>query len=503
MQKKKTMARETTISGLLKALRKEVEEKVGSEPATVFAAGAHEIAAQIADREKGTEDFSFLGKQWAEIVVERAFRVKALQSPEVIQAANIARDIHGEKIFGADCMDRRTSPTLSFGHPPVGHVGGAHRTEGAKVQLNEEGKFAPFEPLRLKLRAALQGKNPEHTQLYDAHVGCAAQGRDVAEEAVLTGRPAPEDKGLLRNVFEKSRYARATAQEAGELVIPIVHSFDPHSGADFQFVDGKPVEVSVRSQDPEGRTGLTEQVMDELVAEGLIVSSRAMMDELLEKSSFKAIINTVEEKLGENIDLRSHFPNVMGAFWQSMETAWNAGDIRKQVERKIGEVAQTHGLALSDRELQMRTKLVLESVLQQTIMTKRGTAPWPYRVHDEQFVSLATSGNAGPFHIAAFHAGAEGDELPGAVQLMATVIRSTRPEDERAKPILALNVGTLREGAAPEAKVTQYAEVAARLKELEKDPKTGAMLAGGNLVVINGMQGPLKSIDEVLPVFKR
>lgn len=318
---------------------------------------------------------AFFRRSSIQMIDARNRRADDLESEQVQEAATIAERIL-PNTYTIDCMDKRVQMTIKYGIP-LGVGGSMRRPAGdmADFEPAQGGglKLIDNSPLDQAIDVAKAKSTNGIVQVLDSHLGCAA--RELEEIAKGTARG---DHGLFEDVVRKKEMAKAISSARDYMITPIQTSFDPHNGDLYMGLESDLVLDAVAERE----TGFTEEILDELLKNYQIMSSRVIREDPEIKQMFEA--HTIER-----FDWDENYRSTVSAFWKNMEKM-----IAEGLLDKIDPYMSSLDLPMNESEKEYRNKLMALNAYNSYHLNQNNE--YPYGVHDESWIVI-TEGESGPF----------------------------------------------------------------------------------------------------------
>jgi hypothetical protein len=357
----------------------------------------------------------FFRQSAIQMINSRNRRAEELESEPAQEAAAIAERIIPNTYF-IDCMDKRVQVTIKYGIP-LGVGGSMRRPAGdmADFEVTQLGgldliKNSPLAQAIDTARAKSTDKRGV-TQVLDSHIGCAA--RELDESAKGTAR---DDKGLFEDVVRKKEMALAISSYKDLPYAPVQTSFDPHTGDLYMGLEKDNVLDYAEARG----IGFAQAVLDELVENGEILSSR----KIREIPAIKEIFDNHEI---EGFDWDRNYPGTLLAFWKNMEKMIVEDLLLEEIYPYVNSLNLEEA---SEEAIWARTTLMALNAYNSYHLNK--DSEYPYSSHDESWIVI-TEGESGPFapedHPAFVVYSKDTTDYGPNVTLAASLIRGNRVQE--------------------------------------------------------------------------
>ncbi len=321
-----------------------------------------------------------------QFIYSREQRVVDLHSPEMKAIVALKERLFPMGIpFLWLCIDGRCLSKLFAGlHGKAIHTPAAQNpseflalSDGSGFLL-KEGEFTDM------LRHALS-QRPRLAEFLDCHIGCAAQ---ALHERECNGVESP-DAGLREDIMTKMAMARAirtyVSAKYGDpnKIATFITSFDVNTGFMFVGLD------EVVEDERVAEHGFTKQILEELVAEGRVISTASLVLDPAIREAF--------EQRYFDVNYAADYLSSTAKFWQAMEEI--APELLPKFEHHVRRV-HPH-LAHGDRadDLRQLAMVLLANCFNGYLHSfdPDGSArPYPYAEHEESVISVTVSPQ-GPF----------------------------------------------------------------------------------------------------------
>lgn len=401
------------------------------------------------------KNLAYLKVFLTDVVEERNRRAEEIQSPEIAKAAALANAYFPLTPYAIMCIDGRVTITYRwgmFGGMKAGSVqipAGDSTTDFLRDEKTGELFLDPSSKLARTISDAQDRPGTGSiVELLDSHTHCAA--RKDSEKKV--GRPIKDD-GLMQDVIRKKDMAQAMRdfgkKKQGKGVMPIQGSFDPHTG--FAYVG---LESDQALEYAKKHGGFTEAVLGQLIADGVILSSKSLAEEFNE--DFEVAWKSFETEFS----WETNYKKTALQLWT--EITKMSSKLLPLVEKKIQDVySLTKG-----QELDMRARLLLASAFNSFCNTHVSSSnpdgKYHAAEHQESFISV-TRRDFGPFEkYMGFRVSEDIERLPEMVTFAAGIVRTNRAKGRVKKPdqyrtkaeFIAAPVGTFVKELLVDPKIT-------------------------------------------------
>jgi len=347
-------------------------------------------------------DNDFLQKFYSTFLEERINRSDEMSSPEIVSAVRIAIDMMGSRPGVISCMDGRIPLPVIAGLPmtaakglrlPGGDTPGfRHNPISGELELDRDSQLG---------KMLLSNGGAEEKIRYEiliSHSHCAARSRVVG----FTGQ-TPEDSGLYSDAYDKSLQGSVLERDYGIPTINFV--YNPESGYGFMGLSKKDVLADVGRSNG-GR--YTEDVIESLVEEGRVFSTKKIAEELQEEFGKRHFpINWTE--LYKDSALR---------FWNNMQMM--AATALPIVEEQVKKIYPER----SSDELRMRAVFLLANAYSGWLHNPE-FKEHPFETHNEACVVVDYK-TKGPFDLSAFIVTPIEGSTPSNVLLAQQIVRANR-----------------------------------------------------------------------------
>ena len=374
------------------------------------------------DREKKFAALYF--KLW-QFFYSREERLNEIKSPEIREIIKLKRALFPNDLpKWVLCIDGRVVTKLA-----MGLHGNSLKTAAGDLpevvpnkDFNKsaylvEGEFSGL------LDEALEN-NDVVNEVYDSHVGCAAGGKEAIKKGGLS--KAPEDGGLMMGVVRKKEIEKAvedyvTKKYGGKKSVVSFHtSFNVHNGFMYMGLEKDDCLDDKRVLDH----GYSQDVLDELVEEGKILSTQSLLDEN------GGLLRKIFEKFYFEIDYRGNYKADTISFWQNIKEMNDTRGALSIVENKIMKVFPgIYGRGKNAEQLTQRAMILLANAYSGFLHnTNRDGSKkkYIYGDHDESVIAVTKREN-GPFDRArGFNVFPESPTLSADIDLAHGIVQGVR-----------------------------------------------------------------------------
>lgn len=346
-----------------------------------------------------------------------------LDSPAVRRAVSIKESLIEGHPFFCNCGDGRCLTKIMWGFHgqtlryPAGESK-EFRWDSAKkkIYLPHDSKLA--ESLRKTIKDLNIRNLRELIEVLDSHRWCAARKR---EEEDRYGREL-EDHGLYYDLLKKQEIAEALrvflAEVCGDAAdLMVLHTtFDPETGYAYMGLE----RYLGEDQEWIKINGFTDGVIKQLVADGSILSTEALLfsEEILREFQANAFELNYEMAYSESSVL----------FWEAMAIMMPTA--HASIARRVRSVYRQ----ASDLEIRRRALLLQSNAFGRYLLSLKYGDIYPYRDHTEGII-VKTLSEKGPYVIA--HAASIDPTSPypsTALAFFADLIRSNRRKGNMSDP---------------------------------------------------------------------
>lgn len=403
-------------------------------------------------------DFAFLEAIYLGFLADRGRRSKEIATPEYEATVEKANGLMPMSTFEVLCMDGRVKLVHTNGftagigsaiRTPAGMLNDFIRRDGVLV-LDKSTNFS--KQLFKKLE-----KYDNVAEVLDSHWTCAAR---IGEEEATGNHP--EDKGLLRDVITKKEMIQATKEMLSKNpnatkdknVAFVQTTFNPFTGflymglerdETIEFAKNSKRQQAVENgddpQEEEKYAEYTKDVLANLIENGNIISTGALVQEDVVKQAFDSAVF--------DIDWQHDYVASAGKYWNAI------GQLKSELLPHIQEKVLSLYPHLGDdsdssrKELEERAMLLLTNAfngylhnnthvesdyLQMDDHDYEEKTVYPYGSHMEQGVKVSEGGHP-PYDIMMFVVyNKDLENLPGWVELASGIVRNNRKRAK--KPVI-------------------------------------------------------------------
>lgn len=363
------------------------------------------------------KDKEHLGRFLKGVVEERNARADEVESSEVREAAEIANALlpNGLSLRAAFCVDGRINGTLKYGII-AGMKFGSFQTPAGDIQevvpdLAGDYAVLPGSNFAQMLDEAFASTQGTVSELLDSHLGCAR--RKGVEIAVCN---PTDDDGLLQDIKRKKAIAGALRRYTqgrfpDRKIMPLQGSFDPHNGFSFHGLASAPA-IAYAEQ----HGGFTSKVLEDLVREGKLLSTKKLADE------FKAEFENQWKVFGSSFDWAKNYRFTALMFWKAIR-AMHA-DLIPRIKIKLQTMFPDSEDA---EEMEIRSLLLLANAFNGFCNNHNGH--YPYGKHTEALVGVSRR-DFRPFndHVSFGVNDKDLENMPYDVVFSAGIVRGNRGE---------------------------------------------------------------------------
>ena len=267
------------------------------------------------------EDEKFVADFFSRFIVERDKRAVDVESPDVREAAAIARKMIHYTPYGVLCIDGRVLPPLIAGY--MAGLGGFMRVPAGDLHefvMGRDGNLALLKHSHFAHQLDhILGNNDKVMELLDSHLSCAAR---LVDEELATGLH-PGDGGLYADVVRKREIELAIRKyvddkHPGKKVLPVQFSFDPHNGYGYMGLENDEALSFAKEHG-----GFSANVLNDLIARGTLISTEqvASLPEFIssfEKWAKAFELNTKDNHGQYKFNWSSNYPQTAIGFWKAM-----------------------------------------------------------------------------------------------------------------------------------------------------------------------------------------
>jgi hypothetical protein len=363
------------------------------------------------------KDRQFLRDYLADFVAERNLRAMDIETPVMTEAVEAANDCFPFPPYAYLCIDGRVTLTHVFG------IMAKMKGGAIEIPAADPREFVPAMKGGLVLRkdsntARKMGFAFEHhdeiSEILDSHLSCAAQGVKMSS----IGRSTP-DAGLLEDVKRKAEIAKAMEKytrkhHPGKTVHPIQISFDPHNGYAYMGLEGK------KALETAGKVnGFSDEVLQQLAAEGSIVSTREIAQDPRVRPKFLAAYESFKPKF----DWKDHYAETANQFWTTLHRL-KSEILPIIIEKLTAENGPYAGMNRDNKSMEQRAMLILSNAF--SGFCNNNGKGYQYGHHTESSVSVSER-DFRPCHYSAFVVYSEDlEDLAHRVTFAAGIVRKSR-----------------------------------------------------------------------------
>lgn len=353
----------------------------------------------------------FLSHFYTEFLKVRLSRSEELNSPEIKEVNDKIIGLFGSKLGITSCMDGRLPLTAIWGFPmeavramrvPGGDIPGFYLDlEAGETRLDPQSLFAR------KIEGQSDKEHPTQFQVLNAHKSCAARG---AIESNLGAQPA--DGGLFQDVKKKREMGLALERQFG--IEPIIFVPDPETG--FGYL-GLGQDSLLNEKIGSNEKLYDDETIDRLVAEGRVISTKKVADELSEKFSQHPV----------NVDWETQYTQTAVQFWNNIASMTEDGAVMDSLSTQLKDIySEGNGVKKerSEEEIRVRALLVLSNAYLGWLYGQKGGHP--YKDHSETCAVIDFK-NKGPFErYTAFVVAPDIASVDDNTLMAQTIVRSNR-----------------------------------------------------------------------------
>ncbi|MEI8103578.1 MAG: hypothetical protein WCG84_01580 [Candidatus Moraniibacteriota bacterium] len=357
-------------------------------------------------------------KLW-QFTYSREQRAEDTDSSEVVEADRIV-----QKLFPLGiprlmlCVDGRVLSKL---------VAGLH--EGSfRVPAGDDAEFVPhregsglFLPREAFLTTVLErafSLRDTVVQVFDSHLHCAARKSSETERLGME----PADDGVLQDVLRKKamgealkEYVDATFHDT-KRVYAVQISFNPLDGYCYMGLE----KDECLNHPAVFKTGFTTEVLDALVTEGKIISTREFVEG-------KHLLQDIFIRYFFDVNYETDYRHSTLSFWKNMDTMME--ECMPIIRQELVRVFPYLSDGTCQDELRERATLLLANAYNAFLHNfdkQQQSREYPYDQHDESVVTVAY-GDRGPYDRArSFSVDPNNPDLSYVVRFTAGLIRNNR-----------------------------------------------------------------------------
>lgn len=377
------------------------------------------------ERERELLDFTF-----AHFLMSRDQRIEEILDPEVQETIRKKQQLFplGTPFLMA-CMDGRI-----FSKIFAGLHGNAYRTPAGDsrqfVPRAEDGQlFLQENSVVASMMDAAFTSQDDLSEVLDSHMACAARLKEEMHRQCTDDAGDLPDGGLLQDVLRKRQMATAmreyVAGKYGDTkrVYPIQTSYDVHDGYLVMGLEQCADDARVTAvQDPDSgvSTGFTSEILEALIAERKVISTRQL---LIEELANGMRLDELFAKIDPDFDLdyETNYIESTVRFWKNIEAMQE--EALPAVRARVRETFPTLSGEEHEEEVGQRALLLLANAYTAYLLHLKR---YPYDEHDESVI-VVTYSEKGPFdRVRSFSIDTGNPDIDEHIELAAGLVRKNR-----------------------------------------------------------------------------